>query len=262
MWHIFKMHHIITKFPMQNLLFSQKTALIGLLIWLIAVVFQFTTLQQEEWARLILLLAALVWLPLALPMISTKKYILEQALQYSILPSGILLAVGLFLPTGLLAAVLTFPWLLLTFLIALRGWHFFQSETRNIGVVAISAAHLFLIVGGAWTMADRLGIQPLNFDPAIVLLTGIHFHYAGFMFPFLAGLAAFNYPSVWLKVGCWLAVLAVPMTAAGITVMQLWEAPALEMSAAATVTLAGWSTAIGYLHLIQKNNKTGWVRFF
>jgi hypothetical protein len=48
---------------------------------------------------------------------------------------------------------------------------------------------LYLPIGGAWLVASRLGIQPLGFGDTIVLLTAVHFHFAGFAAPVLAGLA-------------------------------------------------------------------------
>ena len=238
---------------MQKLNNTHKTALAGFAVWLILLALQFTTLYHEEWARLMLALAALVWLPMALPLISTDKIVLEQILRYSLFPAALMLAIALFLPTGMLAALLILPWLVFTILVALRGvYYLHQAGNRNIGSVTITAAHLFIAVGGAWTMADRLGWQPLGFDPAIVLLTGIHFHYAGFIFPLLAGLATLHFPSFYLKIGSWLAILAVPLTAAGITATQLLHQPFLETLAAMTVTLAGWSTAVGYLDFIVK----------
>lgn len=246
---------------MQKLNYTHKTALAGFAIWLILLTLQFTTLYHEEWARLILALAALVWLPLALPLVSTNKIVLEQMLRYSLFPAALMLAIALFLPAGMLAALLTFPWLIFTILVALRGIYYFQqAQNQDISSITIAAAHLFLVIGGLWTIADRLSWQPMGFNPAIVLLTGIHFHYAGFIFPLLVGLAILHYPSFYLKTGSWLAVLAVPFTAAGITITQLLHQHLLETLAAMTVTLAGWSTALGYLDFIVKKKMKGRIR--
>ena len=47
-----------------------------------------------------------------------------------------------------------------------------------------------MLVGGLWLFASRLGLQPVGFREPIVLLTAIHFHYAGLMAAVLTGLAA------------------------------------------------------------------------
>jgi len=240
---------------MKNGFSFKNITVIGLFSWIIILLLQCTGLYQESWARLILLLAALVWLPLAIPLITSRQKKLEQILQYSILPSALLLAVAQFYSGKYIAGLFTFPWLIITCLMAIRGYFILkESRIKNPGIIAIAAGHGFLLIGGVWTMADRLGFQPLNFDPAIVLLTSIRFHYAGFIFPFLIGLATLHYPSFWLKTASWLAVFSVPFTAIGITFTQLFNFSILEIIAAMTVTLGGWSAAIGYYNIIVYYN--------
>jgi hypothetical protein len=236
----------------------QKIALLGLVIWLGVVTLQFIGFQQEAWARLVLALAALGWMPLAISLVLSENVMLEEGLRWSIFPAAVLLTVALFLPGGLLAGLLASPWLFITLSVAGRGFYL-TKEYANTNV-AIVAAHFFLPIGGAWTLADRLGLQPLGFDPAIVLLTSIHFHYAGFIFPLLAGLGVAQFPSVWLKTASGMAVVAVPLTAVGITIAQLWQEPIVEILAAITVTLAGTTLAIGYLKIFFKNNVNRFVQ--
>ena len=45
---------------------------------------------------------------------------------------------------------------------------------------------LYLPVGCAWLVASRLGLSPMDFQEPIVLLTAVHFHFAGFAAPLLA----------------------------------------------------------------------------
>src|ERR1700689_2369591 len=45
---------------------------------------------------------------------------------------------------------------------------------------------LYLPVGCAWLVASRLGLSPMGFQEPIVLLTAVHFHFAGFAAPLLA----------------------------------------------------------------------------
>ncbi|MCI0359078.1 MAG: YndJ family protein, partial [Planctomycetaceae bacterium] len=64
-----------------------------------------------------------------------------------------------------------------------RGW----CLDGNSGFIA---AMLFLSVGGGWAVISRAGLRPKDFSDAIVLLTAVHFHYAGFVLPVVAGLSA------------------------------------------------------------------------
>jgi len=44
----------------------------------------------------------------------------------------------------------------------------------------------YLPVGCAWLVASRAGLSPMGFQEPIVLLTAVHFHFAGFAAPILA----------------------------------------------------------------------------
>jgi YndJ-like protein len=46
----------------------------------------------------------------------------------------------------------------------------------------------YLAVAGAWLVASRAGLHPAGFEEPIVLLTAMHFHFAGFASAIIAGL--------------------------------------------------------------------------
>ena len=62
-------------------------------------------------------------------------------------------------------------------------------QTLTAEEVSINAGLIYLSVGSGWLIMSRLGTQPLGFGDTIVLLTAVHFHYAGFAAPILSGLA-------------------------------------------------------------------------
>lgn len=139
---------------------------------------------------------------------------------------------------GLTAAAITVPWLIFTIAVALVGLRRIVSRRslREPGV-AIDAGLAFLAVGGSWLTISRAGLNPLGFSDAIVQLTAVHFHYAGFALPIVAGLVTHQ-----LKKGSSVpgAVIAgVPLTAIGIT-----AGGNLEWFAATFMALAGLATAI------------------
>ncbi|MDX1942670.1 MAG: YndJ family transporter [Saprospiraceae bacterium] len=225
---------------------------IGLFIWLLILIVQPSGLFYEWWARLLLLLAALVWIPLAfsLPILKNENFLL----QIGMLPSAILLVVSMLLPKNYWAFICAIPWFLITFLIFINGLKdLFQIKKWTASIIAINLGQVFLIIGGAWLLADRFDFQPVSFSPDIVLLTSIHFHYAGFIFPLLAGLAAQKQNSEALNLGSTLAIIAIPMTAIGITISHLHSIYHFELIAAVAVVIAGWCVAIGYFEIIVKN---------
>ena len=77
-----------------------------------------------------------------------------------------------------------------TGLVALHGlWRLWRGSHRT-SEVCLDAGLLYLAVGGTWTVIARAGLRPLGFPDLIVLLTAVHFHYAGFALLVLAGLVA------------------------------------------------------------------------
>ena len=59
----------------------------------------------------------------------------------------------------------------------------------------MEAGLLYLPVGGIWLVLSRLGETPLALGEPIILLTAVHFHYAGFAASVLAGATGRALPS-------------------------------------------------------------------
>ena len=59
----------------------------------------------------------------------------------------------------------------------------------------MEAGLLYLSVGGIWLVLFRLGETPLALGEPIILLTAVHFHYAGFAASVLAGATGRALPS-------------------------------------------------------------------
>jgi hypothetical protein len=144
----------------------------------------------------ILLWAALVLVPLGLRLTAEAgrtawSQRLLRLVGWLQVPAAIMLSGSFVFDQGLPAAALALPWFAVTLLIASaggldlirRGWRF-------DGSTAFAAAMLLLPVGGGWAVISRAGMQPQDFSHAIVILTAVHFHYAGFVLPILAGLTA------------------------------------------------------------------------
>jgi hypothetical protein len=129
-----------------------------------------------------------------------------------------LLIVSFWLPAGAVAAVLAVPWLAITALAALAAGLRLTSDPDRFrpGVRhATDAAVAFLAVGATFAVTDRLGIRPFDFPATVILLTAVHFHFAGFVLP-LAGALAYNRRSSrWLGIALGAVVVGIPVTALG-----------------------------------------------
>jgi hypothetical protein len=236
---------------------SNLKALIGAIACLGFVVLRVPTLQHEAWTHALILFAALVLLPLALDLFTERNDAPQVArwfgwLRVAQMPAAAMLAISCWLSSGVLAAALALPWLICTALAAgigvtraLRhGW------ARPLGRLCADVALVYLLVGGLWLLADRIGLAPMQFAPAIVALTAAHFHYAGVLLPLFAGRLERRYPDsrgvARLAVG---VVLGVPLVALGITGTQLGLGPALEAAAGAGLALAALGVAILHVRI-------------
>src|SRR5262249_19239859 len=130
------------------------------------------------------------------------------------LPAALLLAGVLLLPSGLAAAAFTLPWLGVTLLLALAGLGRLRQPRRLAAAeLCVTAALLYPAVGGGWLVLSALGARPLDFAPEIVRATAIHFHYAGFALPLLAGRLARARPGLGARTVTAGVVLGVPLVA-------------------------------------------------
>ncbi len=226
-----------------------QVILTGALIWLWLVFTQQANVHHHEWARLLLLLAVLVWAPLAFRLLGyAEKTALPVAL------GGYSMVAAMFLPQGNLAGGLAIGWLLVCAWVFKNGIDYLLSEKRAAGRWAIGSAQIFLLVGGLWAVADRFGLRPVGFDTVIVLLTAVHFHYAGLVFPLITGWLFRQYPTRTNGLAAHLAIIAVPLTAAGITIAQVTGNYIPEAFAAAAVAVSGWLCGWGYLRQVNQNS--------
>jgi hypothetical protein len=228
-------------------------------LWLVLALWRHPSPRDPEWGALLLLFAALVLVPLGLRLAEpTRLSRLALLLQ---LPAALLLAASTALPEGPTAALLAAPWLATTALVSfdglLRAW---RRRFRPLDALCRDAAFLFLAVGGGWTVLSRAGARPLDFDPAVVLLTAIHFHYAGFVLPLLAGLAARDTAGWAGRAACAGVVAGVPLVAAGITAAQLGFGALLECAAALLTAAAGVLAAGLHLGLAARKDRPAAAR--
>lgn len=213
----------------------RANALLGGLAWL-----AIGATLWPEWVVMILLFAPLVCIPLGLALLIDQE---EQGrvsrlwLPLTLAqPIGAVALVASFAtPAGWFAALLALPWLLVTAIIAILGLvRLMKVGLRRLPDLSLAVAMIFLVIGGGWTVLSRYGARPLDFSDIIVLLTGVHFHYAGFALPVLIGLAGQSLPDRQSK-GAVLGIISgVPLVAVGITVGRY--APLIEAMTALWLT--------------------------
>ena len=95
--------------------------------------------------------------------------------------------VSLALPTGSLAAALAVPWFATTVLLAVYGVQRGLPNAGRPAELAVSVGLCYLPVAGVALVLHRLGAT-VGFTATTMLLTVVHFHYAGGALPVFAGL--------------------------------------------------------------------------
>jgi hypothetical protein len=224
--------------------------ILGLLIWLVYLIWSFPSHPlEEDWVKLLLLLAPTVFVPLACEQVGLIRH---PGAHYAVSAAALALVLAYCLPPGWWAGALALPWLSFSLWALWKNLNLLpQILKAHSSERSLFSAFLFLPVGAAWAFADRLGIRPLGFDPTIVLLTAAHFHYAGFL---LALGAAHTYNQLQTRLAArsalvsWGILLAPAFVAIGITVTQLGGSYLVESLAATIMVISALGAA--YLQVL------------
>jgi len=169
-------------------------SILGAVAWMAVAAISWVGWVQLSAVELLFLLAPLVVVPLAIsliPPLDASGRILDRkdGFNWIILIAAVLATRSFFLPTGPRAALLASTWFLVCGWFALEGLRrILRYRAQSFSQFCFAAGEAYLIVGGTWLVASRLGLQPLGFQEPIVLLTAVHFHFAGFLSAMFVGL--------------------------------------------------------------------------
>ena len=232
---------------------------VGGLVWIGLVCWRPSSPLDVGWARQLLLFSPLVLVPMVVRLAERSGgTLLERRLvglvDWLQLPAAVALVVAIeVLPQGdVVTAAIAFPWLVVTGLLGgvglLRVWRRGRTPWPEL---AVDAGLVFLPIGGGWTLLHVLGEQPLDFKPVIVLLTAIHFHYAGLVLPVITGLSARQLPGRFSNLVAGGVTIGVPLVAVGITTTQLGGHPAVEALSAWMTAAAAIGTSVLLFRLVR-----------
>jgi hypothetical protein len=205
--------------------------------------------MHNPWVQILLLLAPAIVVPLALhdlrkfrPFPSTIKWNA---------PAAASLLIAHILPAGPAAGFLAVPWLIFSTYLLRLVWISWptQGGPGSPDRILRLGAFAYLSVGAAWALADRFAWQPLGFDPLIVLLTAVHFHYAGFALLWIGAKALPYCRARWERYLLSSIILGVPLTAIGITASHFNWSPGIEMASVLIMAAGGISLGLLYLRM-------------
>lgn len=213
--------------------------LLGSLIWGI---FLFLPLESGNLRPIaaLLLLAFFVVFPLGLSLSLSSEPSIPFKVALFLQPfAAFVAAISFFLPKGVISGTFAIVWLPVMLFTAWNGLQIIQRQgirklLQNPAELCFVVAQVYVPVGAIWFLASRLGLELLGFAEPIILLTAIHFHFAGFAAPILAGLVGrqldrqTNNP-FWKKlyfVVAGIVMLGPALVAIGITLSPVVEAVA------------------------------------
>ena len=208
--------------------FATRSAVAGAIAWLLLILTVTTDSHETELIHKVVFFAVLVVVPLGLSLIAGQRREGSRGLFRVAVMAQPLAAIAtiasFFLEKGLPSAALSVAWLILTGAVGLFGLT--RLLTRGLYPLAessIDAGLLYLPVAGGWLVIYRYGIQPFDYGETIILLTVVHFHFAGFAAPIIAGMAGRLLTRSQKSSGklfpfvVFALIAAMPLVAAGIT---------------------------------------------
>lgn len=209
--------------------FARRSAAAGALGWLLLLLLTTTSDSHEtELIHKIVFFAVLVIVPLGLSLVTVDEQRISAALYRAAVlvqpVAAVITIASFFIEKGPLSAALSAVWLVVSGIVALLGLSRFTSRGLfPLHETSVDAGLLYLPVAGGWLIIYRLGVQPFDYGEMIILLTVIHFHFAGFAAPVIAGLTGKMLATTGRLPGrvyafiVFAMVAAMPLVAAGIT---------------------------------------------
>src|ERR1044072_4902066 len=206
--------------------FARWSAAVGVVVWVLLVLTTATDAHETELIHKVVFFAFLVIVPLGLSLTlgeQTSGLGLYRAAVFVHPLAPATTIASLFVEKGAASAALAAVWFVFTAVVALFGLT--RLLTRGLYPLpetSIDAGLLYLPVGGAWLIVYRLGVQPFGYGETIILLTVVHFHFAGFATPIIAGLngrvlTLRKHPQKIFSASVFAIGAAMPLGAAGIT---------------------------------------------
>jgi hypothetical protein len=170
----------------------ERTLLFGVAVWLLLAAGTWVGRFRLEFVEILFLTATWVVVPAGTRLV--PKLHNSMLRRWGVMGAwpqflaAALATLSFLLPQGRNAGLLAAAWLLVCVAWALDGLlRILEFRARSFTQLCFAAGEMYLAVGGAWLAASRLGMQPAGFAEPIVLLTAVHFHFAGFLCCVFAG---------------------------------------------------------------------------
>jgi YndJ-like protein len=246
---------------------TRLSVLLGGAVWIVLALVVFLPRIHLGVIEVLFLLGPWIVVPLGADLLtgaeSSARSDLRGSRDWLLLAAASLTTVSFFLNNRIVAACFAGAWLLVCAGFALDGLRrFARSRGKSFSQFCFAVGEGYLLVAGIWLVASRMGIAFMGFHEPIVLLTGVHFHFAGFASAVLAGLTYER-----LREGRGAGFLRVALIAVvcgpGILGLAFLFGPKVKLIAAVLIAVGQIGLAAGMIQvgLLAKGRSGRWLFF-
>jgi hypothetical protein len=242
----------------------RPSILLGSAVWLALAMASFAPRVRVGIIEVLFLLGPWIVVPLGADLVRGAGVSKSSAVRDCVLfTAASFTTVSFFLDNRTAATWFASAWLLVCAGFAGDGLRrFVNAGKRSFTQFCFSMGEGYLLVAGAWLVASRAGLQLLAFREPIVLLTAVHFHFAGFASAVLAGLAYRRFRGSKWKAALQPALLAV-VCGPAILGLAFLLGPKVKLAAALLIALGQFGLAGGMVRagIAAKNPGGRWLLF-
>ena len=239
----------------------KRNAIVGAVVWFGLWLSTLSGIVNLSWIALLFTLAPLVIVPLGLHLTDRiegreANSLPERWAKAIHVLAAPLSVISLLVAPGLLAGAFASAWIAFCALLAgsvplrlLRGGF------ARLDALFPAVAFTYSLVGATWLVASRLGLNPMGFQEPIVLLTAVHFHYAGFAAPLLArpaGRGLGHIGKSTLAIALYRAVAAGVLLGPGVLAMGFVVGPRVKLAAALILALSEVGLALFFVRALVR----------
>jgi hypothetical protein len=230
-----------------------RHAVVGGVLWItVALGFALKMLELTT-ISLLFLLAPLVTVPLGLELASRigpeHEFTFPIRLAQWLQPVAATFAAASFWFSPGPAAILVLPWFVFASFLGVWGFvRLARGGFKSLRTFCTMAGLIYLPVGCAWLVASRAALSPMGFQEPIVLLTAVHFHFAGFAAPILAAATAASLQKARAMTRTVFKVVAIGVVAGpGLLAAGFLTGPRLKLVAALMIVVSEVGLALFFL---------------
>jgi hypothetical protein len=237
---------------------------LGIAVWLVFALASFSPRVHLGIIEVLFLLGPWVVVTLGADLLGGARASKNSAVRdWALIAAAALTTVSFFLDNRTAAAWFASAWLLVCAVFAGDGLRrFWIAGTKSFTQFCFAVGEGYLLVAGMWLVASRAGVQLLAFHEPIVLLTAMHFHFAGFASAVLAGLADETFAGQKRRRILRAALLAVVL-GPGILGLAFLLGPKVKLVAALLIALGQLGLAGGMVRIgiVARNSIGRWLLF-